>query len=247
MSRPTPHHAMVLCAGLGLRMRPITTHIPKPLIEVAGRSMLDRVLDHLDEAQVQNIVVNYHWLGEQIRDHLTGRPGIIFSDETEQLLETGGGVAKALPLLGDDPFYAINGDIVWFNGLIPALDRLAAAWDDERMDALLLMQRTPSAFGYEGHGDFFLDPLGLARRRRPREEAPLLFAGVQILHPRLMTQVPSGPFSLNKLYDRALSDGRLYGIVHDGEWFHVGDPASLTKVDTRIRDSRSGDKRVSHQ
>ncbi len=242
-----PHHAMVLCAGLGLRMRPITNHTPKPLIEVAGRSMLDRVLDHLDEAGVPNVVVNYHWLGGQIRDHLAGRPGVVFSDETERLLETGGGVAKALPLLGKDPFYAINGDIVWFNGLTPALLRLAAAWDDQRMDALLLMQRTPSAFGYDGAGDFFLDPLGVARRRRMNEVAPLLFAGVQILHPRLVTNVPAGPFSLNKLYDRALSEGRLYGIVHDGEWFHVGDPASLAEVDDRIRGSGSGDKRVSFQ
>lgn len=242
-----PHHAMVLCAGLGLRMRPITDTIPKPLIEVAGRSMLDRVLDHLDEAGIPKVVVNHHWLGHRIVAHLKDRPGIVFSDESEQLLETGGGVAKALPLLGPDPFFAINGDIVWFNGLTPALVRLAEAWDDERMDALLLMQRTPSAFGYDGPGDFFLDPLGLARRRKAREIAPLLFAGVQILHPRLVTNVPAGPFSLNKLYDRALSEGRLWGIVHDGEWFHVGDPASLIDVDKRIRDSRSGTKQVSHQ
>lgn len=242
-----PHHAMVLCAGLGLRMRPITRTTPKPLIEVAGRSMLDRVLDHLEEAGVPNVVVNHHWLGEKIRDHLAGRPGIAFSDETGELLETGGGVAKALPLLGPDPFYAINGDIVWFNGLTPALVRLAEAWDDTRMDALLLMQRTPSAYGYDGPGDFFLDPLGLARRRQPGEVAPLLFSGVQILHPRLFDGGPKGAFSLNKLYDRALSDGRLWGIVHDGEWFHVGDPASLAMVDKKILNSRSGYKKVSHQ
>jgi MurNAc alpha-1-phosphate uridylyltransferase len=238
---------MVLAAGLGLRMRPITDTLPKPLIEVAGRTMLDRALDHLVEAGVGTVVVNFHWLGEQIRDHLAGRPGIILSDESDRLLETGGGVARALPLLGDDPFFVVNGDIVWFNGLTPALDRLAAAWDDERMDALLLMQRTPSAFGYAGRGDFFLDPLGLPRRRRALEVAPYLFAGVQILHPRLVTDVPEGPFSLNMLYDRALAEGRLYGIVHDGEWFHVGDPESLSQVDKRIRDKRSGMRRISHQ
>lgn len=242
-----PHHAMVLCAGLGLRMRPITNTIPKPLIQVAGRSMLDRVLDHLDEAEVPHVVVNHHWLGRRIVEHLSDRPEVILSDESGALLETGGGVTKALPLLGPDPFYVCNGDIVWFNGLTPALIRLREAWDDARMDALLLMQRTPSAYGYDGPGDFFLDPLGLARRRKAREIAPYLFAGVQILHPRLFADAPKGAFSLNRLFDRALAEGRLYGVVHDGEWFHIGDPRSLAEIDKRIRDSRSGYTPVSHQ
>lgn len=242
-----PHTAMILAAGLGLRMRPITDVTPKPLIEVAGRTMLDQSIDHMRNAGVTRIVVNYHWKGEQIRRHLAGQPDIVFSDESDHLLETGGGVARALPLLGADPFYVANADIVWFNGYLPALDRLAAAWDDERMDALLLMQRTPSAHGYDGLGDFFLDPLGRARRRKSREVAPYLFAGVQILHPRLVADVPVGAFSLNLLYDRALAEGRLWGVVHDGEWFHVGTPDSLAEIDRKIRDHRSGFKSVSHQ
>lgn len=236
-----PRRAMVLAAGLGLRMRPITDRMPKPLVPVAGRPMLDRVLDHLDAAGATGIVVNLHYKGDMIRAHLGGRPGILFSEE-EVLLETGGGVAKALPLLGDAPFYVVNSDIVWLNGPLPALHRLAAAWDDSTMDGLLLLQRTASAFGYDGAGDFFLDPLGVPRRRREREVAPLLFAGVQILHPRLFADVPAGPFSLNRLYDRALAAGRLRAIVHDGGWFHVGTPAALAELDARIRGGVVSDK-----
>lgn len=247
MSGVRPDTGMVLAAGLGLRMRPITDRIPKPLVEVAGCTMLDRAIHHLRQAGVGRIVVNLHWKGQAIREHLAGQADILFSDESDRLLETGGGVARALPLLGERPFYAANGDIVWFDGLTPALERLAAAWDDGRMDALLLMQRTPSAYGYEGPGDFFLDPLGLARRRKPREVAPYLFAGVQILHPRLVRDVPAGPFSLNLLYDRAMADGRLYGIVHDGEWYHVGTPESLAEIDKKILDGQCGVHAVSHQ
>jgi MurNAc alpha-1-phosphate uridylyltransferase len=242
-----PKTGMVLAAGLGLRMRPITDTIPKPMVEVAGCTMLDRAIHHLRCAGVERIVVNLHWKGEVIRDHLAGHADVVLSDESDTLLETGGGVARALPLLGDAPFYVANGDIVWFDGLTPALARLAAAWDDDKMDALLLMQRTPSAYGYEGPGDFFLDPLGLARRRKSREVAPYLFAGVQILHPRLVADVPKGPFSLNLLYDRALAEGRLWGVVHDGAWYHVGTPDSLAEIDKRILDAQSGFSVVSHQ
>jgi MurNAc alpha-1-phosphate uridylyltransferase len=224
---------MVLAAGLGLRMRPITEHTPKPLIAVAGRTMLDRALDHLAEAGVKDIVVNTHWLAERIRDHLKDHSGITLSHE-DQLLETGGGVAKALHLLGDEAFFVINSDIIWTNGARPALTRLAEAWDDTRMDALLLMQRTATAIGYEGHGDFFLDSEGVPRRRRDREVAPLLFAGVQILHPRLFSGAPSGKFSLNVLYNHAAEDGRLSGIVHDGRWFHVGTPEALPEVEALL-------------
>lgn len=233
-----PHSAMVLTAGLGTRMRPLTDRLPKPLIEVAGRSMLDRVLDLLADAGVRRCVVNLHYKGEMIRRHLARRPPppeTIYSEEAERL-ETGGGVARALPLLGVEPFFVCNGDTVILNGATPALGRLAAAWDGERMDALLLMQRTASAYGYDGVGDFFLDPVGVPRRRREREVAPLLFAGVQILHPRLFEDAPSGAFSLNRLFDRALSSGRLYGIVHDGAWYHVGTPEALAEVDQRMRD-----------
>jgi MurNAc alpha-1-phosphate uridylyltransferase len=220
---------MVLAAGLGLRMRPITEHTPKPLVEVAGRTMLDRALDHLAVAGVTELVVNTHWLADKIATHLSGRPGIHLSHE-EVLLETGGGVAKALPHLGDAPFYVVNSDIIWTDGATPALKRLAEAWDDSRMDALLLMQRTATAMGYDGDGDFFLDAAGIPRRRRNREVAPLLFSGVQILSPRLFRDAPEGKFSLNILYDRALEEGRLFGIVHDGRWYHVGTPEALPQV-----------------
>ncbi len=229
-----PTHAMILAAGLGLRMRPLTERMPKPLIPVAGRSMLDRVLDHLDEVGVDNRVVNAHWLGEQIHRHLAGRPGIAFSDEVE-LLETGGGVAKALPLLGEQAFYVCNADILWTNGASPALARLAAAWDADRMDGLLLLQPTATAFGYEGRGDFFRAADGRLRRRAPEETSPTLFAGVQILHPRLFAGAPAGKFSLNLLYDRAAAAGRLYGILHDGAWYHIGTPQALAEAEEIIR------------
>lgn len=247
MSGCRPHSGMVLAAGLGLRMRPITNRIPKPMVTVAGSTMLDRAIAHLRAAAVARIVVNLHWKGEVIRRHLAGQDDIAFSDEGDALLETGGGIARALPLLGSEPFFAINSDIVWFNGVRPTLQRLAEAWDDARMDALLLMQRTPSAHGYEGAGDFFLDQLGQPRRRREREVAPYLFAGVQILHPRLIRDVPDGAFSLNLLYDRALAAGRLFGIVHDGEWYHVGTPGSLAEIDKIILDAQAGRRQVSPQ
>jgi N-acetyl-alpha-D-muramate 1-phosphate uridylyltransferase len=221
-----PTHAMVLAAGLGLRMRPLTLTTPKPLLAVAGRTMLDRVLDHLDEVGVAHRVVNAHWLAASLHQHLAGRPGVSLSDEPE-VLETGGGVAKALPLLGDRPFYVCNADIVWEDGRCSALRRLAEAWDGERMDALLLMQPTATAFGYDGPGDFFLDDHGRARRRSGDEVSPLLFAGVQILHPRLFDGAPAGKFSLNVLFDKAAAAGRLYGLVHDGAWYHIGTPEAL--------------------
>ena len=227
--------AMVLAAGLGLRMRPITLTTPKPMVEVAGRSMLDRALDHLAGAGVAELVVNTHWLAERIRDHLAGRPGVALSHE-DVLLETGGGVAQALPLLGDEAFFVVNSDIIWTNGGTPALTRLAEAWDDGRMDALLLLQRTAGAVGYEGPGDFFLSSTGEPRRRKGREVAPYLFSGVQILHPRLFEGAPSGKFSLNVLYDRALEAGRLFAIVHDGRWFHVGTPEALPEVEALLRE-----------
>jgi MurNAc alpha-1-phosphate uridylyltransferase len=228
-----PRAAMVLAAGLGLRMRPITDRMPKPLVPVLGRTMLDRALDHMAEAGVERIVVNTHYKGEMIHAHLAGRPEISFSDE-EVLLETGGGVARALPLLGPDPFYVANSDIVWMNGERPALRRLAEAWDGGAMDALLLLQPTATAFGYEGKGDFFLEDGGRPRRRRDDEVSPLLFSGVQILHPRLFDGAPEGKFSLNILYDRALGAGRLFAIVHDGAWFHVGTPQALAELETRF-------------
>lgn len=230
-----PKSAMILAAGLGLRMRPLTLSLPKPMIPVAGRTMLDRVFDHLDAAGVGRKVVNTHWLGGKIHRHLAGRRDVAFSDE-EELLETGGGVLKALPLLGAGPFFVCNADIVWTDGPAAALDRLAEAWDDARMDALLLLQRTATAFGYEGVGDFFLDAEGKAARRRQNQVSPTLFSGVQILHPRLFSEAEPGKFSLNRLYDRAEADGRLFGVVHDGGWYHIGTPDALAEAERRIRD-----------
>lgn len=222
-----PDTAMVLAAGLGLRMRPITEHIPKPLVRIAERTLLDRALDHLEAVGVARAVVNAHYRADQIVEHLKERtcPKVEVSIEDE-LLETGGGVAKALPKLGES-FYVVNSDIMWLDGKVPALIRLARAWDPERMDALLLMQRTATAVGYEGIGDYVLDPLGLPRRRKEREVAPFLFAGVQILHRRLFEGAPEGRFSLNVLYDKAEKAKRLHAIVHDGEWYHVGTPEAL--------------------
>jgi MurNAc alpha-1-phosphate uridylyltransferase len=230
-----PTHAMVLAAGKGLRLRPITLSRPKPLVEVAGRAMLDGVLDRLDEAGVPEAVVNVHHLGDMIEAHLQGRthPRIHISRE-QTLLETGGGVKKALPLLGEDPFFVINGDVVWRDGKVPALQRLGEAWDPATMDALLLVHSTASAVGYDGPGDFVMDQLGRLRRRKEGEVVPFLFAGLQILSPSLFADTPERPFSLNLIYDRALAAGRLYGLRHDGTWYHVGTPEDLERVEAAL-------------
>lgn len=227
----TPRHAMVLAAGLGLRMRPLTKHTPKPLIPVAGRSMLDRVFDRLDEAGVPDRVVNTHWLADQIARHLANHSGVTLSHE-DVLLDTGGGVAHALPLLGAQPFFVCNADVVWLDGAQPALIRLAEAWDAARMDALLLLEPVGPAFGYDGPGDFFRADDGRLQRRSDASTAPLVFTGVQILHPRLFADAPVGPFSLNTLHDRAQATTRLFGLVHDGDWLHVGTPEALTEAES---------------
>ncbi|RAU23474.1 mannose-1-phosphate guanylyltransferase [Paramagnetospirillum kuznetsovii] len=227
-------HAMVLAAGLGLRMRPITLTTPKPLVSVAGRTMLDRALDHLGRAGIDNLVVNTHWLPDAIKEHLAGRGEVRLSHE-DVLLETGGGVAKALPLLGHAPFFVANSDIIWTDGATPALERLAHAWVDADMDALLLLQPVKTAVGYDGKGDFFINANDTLRRRGEADSAPLLFSGVQILHPRLFEGAPEGKFSLNVLYDRALAKGRLHGLVHDGNWYHVGTPEALPRVEALLR------------
>lgn len=226
-----PSRAMVLAAGLGLRMRPITEKLPKPLVDVGGRTLLDRALDHLEAVGVEQAVVNTHYLPEMIEKHLSARkrPAIAISREDE-LLETGGGVFKALERLGDGPFYVVNSDIAWVDGATSALGRLAAAWDDRRMDALLLVMPKERAGDYEGTGDYFMAPQGALRRRKPGEPAPFVFCGVQILHPRLFAGAKPGRFSLNLLYDRAEAAGRLYAVVHDGAWYHIGTPAALAQA-----------------
>ncbi len=216
--------AMVLAAGLGLRLRPITETLPKPLVAVAGRSMLDHALDALSDAGVGTCIVNTHYLGDMIVDHLRDRaaPFIRISAE-EELLDTGGGVARALPMLGSGPFFAVNADILWEEGPgALALTRLAETFDAACLDALLLVVPLERAVGYDGAGDFTLDDEARLVRRGKAARAPYVFTGVQVLHPRLLEDCPSGPFSLNVLYDRAIAAGRLGGLVHDGRWFHIG-------------------------
>jgi MurNAc alpha-1-phosphate uridylyltransferase len=233
-----PQSGMVLAAGLGTRLRPITDRIPKPLVPLGGRALIDHAIDRLAEAGVARVVVNVHYKAEMIARHLEQRskPAIKLVRE-DDLLETGGGVLNALPFL-DDAFYVINSDVFWLNGKAPALLRLARAWDAERLDALLLLQRTTTALGYEGLGDFVIDPLGHIRRRREREIAPHLFAGVQILHRRLFDGCAPGKFSLNPLWDRAITAGRLAAIVHDGEWYHIGTPEGLALAEERLATHR---------
>ena len=230
-----PQRAMVLAAGLGERMRPITDTLPKPLIELRGRTLLDSILDRVEAAGVPVAVINLHYLGEMIEARLVPRerPRVSFSHE-ETRLETGGGVRKALSLLGADAFFVINGDVCWLDGHTPALERLAAAWDDEEMDALLLLHPTAFAVGYAGVGDFVLAPDGRMRRRRESEVSPFVFTGIQILHPRLFEDAPEEPFSLNLIYDKAGAAERLWGLRHDGEWFHIGTPEGLRDVEDAL-------------
>jgi MurNAc alpha-1-phosphate uridylyltransferase len=233
-----PKIAMVLAAGLGLRLRPITENLPKPLVKVAGRSILDRALDALHTAGIDRAVVNTHYLAEMIESHLAARPTprIALSHE-QDLLDTGGGVARALTSLGGEPFFVINADILWQEG--PggtALERLAQAFDDGVMDALLLLAVRDQAVGYDGRGDFFSDAAGGLTRRGDEPTAPYVFTGLQILSPRLFAESPEGAFSLNLLYDRAANSGRLFGIEHTGRWFHVGTPAGLDLAEAGLAD-----------
>jgi N-acetyl-alpha-D-muramate 1-phosphate uridylyltransferase len=235
-----PRRAMVLAAGLGLRMRPITLRVPKPLIEIGGRSMLDRAIDSLEAAGVEEVVVNAHYLADAIEHHVTARrsPRLRLSLETARL-ETGGGIARALPLLGTEAFFAVNGDILWRDGPTPTLACLAAAWDPGRMDALLMLHPVETAIGYDGPGDFALNDDGTLSRRADGYCAPYLFAGIQILHPRLFDGAPEGSFSLNLLYNNAIATGRLHGTVHGGSWCHVGTPADIPLAEEFLHWRRS--------
>lgn len=228
--------AMVLAAGLGLRLRPLTEDRPKPLVAVAGRTMLDRALDALGLAGVEDCVVNTHYLADMIARHVAARtrPRIELSFE-ETLLDTGGGLARALPRLGTEPFFSVNADILWEDGAeAPALARLAAAFDPERMDALLLVVPIKHALGYDGAGDFFLTPDKRLTRRGQLDAPAYVYTGLQILHPRLFAGAPEGPFSLNRLYDQAIIARRLFGLVHDARWFHVGTTAALAQAEAAL-------------
>ncbi|MGB1546949.1 MAG: nucleotidyltransferase family protein [Alphaproteobacteria bacterium] len=236
-AKTAPKRAMVLAAGRGKRMQPLSDHLPKPLLVVAGRTLLDRAIDRLAEAGVTDVVVNLHHLGEKIREQLQKRDGlrIHYSEETE-LLETGGGIRRALSHFQGEPFFVVNGDVLWQDGESPALLRLARAWNDETMDGLLLVQALARATGYDGKGDFEIDAGGRLARRKA-QTAPFVFTGVQLLHPRLFAESPEGPFSLNLLYDRALAAGRLFGLAHAGTWYHVGTPEGLALAEEKFRES----------
>ena len=240
-----PYKAMVLAAGLGTRLKPVTDTLPKGLVQVDNRALIDHALDRLEAVGVGEVVVNTHYLAEQLQAHLSGRksPVLQISHE-DDLLDTGGGIAKALPLLGDDPFLAVNADAFWLNGPYDALQRMAHTWDDGTMDGLLLLHSTVEAYGYTGLGDFCA-PLGdgVLTRRLEGEVSPWLFTGIQMLHPRLFKTAPDGAFSLNLLYDRAIESGRLHGVVHDGEWFHVGTPQGLEEAETYMHLRYAGKER----
>jgi MurNAc alpha-1-phosphate uridylyltransferase len=231
--------AMVMAAGLGKRMRPITDRIPKPLVEIGGRTMLDHALDRLKQAGIGRAVVNVHYLADQIEAHLAGYDGldITISDERDELLETGGGARRALPLLGRE-FLVMNSDSLWVEGEGANLPRMLAEWDPASMDILLLLAPVERTLGYDGKGDFAMDGAGrLARRSGPA--APFVYAGVGVFKASLFDAangpLPEGPFSLNLLFDRAIASGRLFGSVLDGEWLHVGTPDAIAPAEARMR------------
>ena len=228
--------AMVLAAGLGTRMRDLTLERPKPLIEVCGTPLIDGVLDRLNAAGVAKAVVNIHHHANKLREHLAPRrePEITISDETDELLDTGGGVARALDCFDHSPFFVINADVLWLDGPSNTLSRLAQRWLDGEMDALLLMSFTVDAIGYEGLGDFMMSDDGRLSRREEQCVSPFVFSGVQILHPRLFDAAPNGVFSLNRLYDKAESEGRLFGLIHEGAWMHVGTPEGVAAAEDAL-------------
>lgn len=237
-----PAVAMVLAAGLGQRMRPLTDNRPKPLVEVAGRPLIDHVLARIAEAGISRAVVNVHYRADMLERHLgRARAGVSIeiSDERARLLDTGGGLVKAMPLLwrpGEErlPVLIHNSDSIWLEGVGRALDRLIRAFDPARMDALLLVAPTTAATGYDGPGDFQMDAAGVISRRRERQIVPFVFAGVSLAARGLLDGAPDGPFSLNLLWDRAMASGRLYGVRLDGLWMHVGDPSAVAEAELRI-------------
>jgi N-acetyl-alpha-D-muramate 1-phosphate uridylyltransferase len=234
-----PQKAMVLAAGYGERMRPLTATMPKPLVKVSGRALIDYVLDKLAQAGVQTAVVNVHYLADQIEKHVAGRkhPHVVISDERAALLDTGGGVVKALPLLGTQPFFLINSDSIWLDGVHGNLQRLAATFDPERMDALLLLAAAANSIGYSGRGDFAMAPDGRLRPRKEREVTPFVYAGAAIFSPRLFDGAPQGAFSLNRLFTRASEAERLFGLRLDGLWMHVGTPDAIAMAEDAILES----------
>jgi N-acetyl-alpha-D-muramate 1-phosphate uridylyltransferase len=234
-----PHKAMVLAAGLGVRMRPLTDTMPKPLVPVAGKPLLDYALDRLADAGVSEAVVNVHYLADQIISHVATRtrPHVTISDERDHVLGTGGGVVKALPVLGFEPFFHVNSDTLWIDGVQSNLKRLADTFDPERMDILLLMAPTTSSIGYNGQGDYAMLADGSLRRRREHQVVPFVYAGAAIIAPAIFDGAPAGEFSLTKMFDKANEQDRLFGLRLDGVWMHVGTPDAVTLAEEALLES----------
>jgi N-acetyl-alpha-D-muramate 1-phosphate uridylyltransferase len=229
--------AMVMAAGLGTRMRPLTNDRPKPLVQVAGKALIDHSLDKLREAGIRDVVVNVHYLPDMVRAHLKTHGhdlNIEISDESDLLLETGGGLIKALPLLPQDPFYCINSDNIWTEREGNSLKALAAHWNAERMDALLLIVPKSLAHNHNGAGDFFMADDGQLVRRAAEPAAPYIYTGIQLVSHRLLRDPPEGPFSTNVFWNRAIADGRLFGLVHNGDWFDIGAPSAIAPTEAKL-------------
>jgi MurNAc alpha-1-phosphate uridylyltransferase len=235
-----PKRAIVLAAGLGTRMRPYNGHIPKPLVALGGKSLIDYALDRLADAGVERAVVNVHHLADALERHLAPRtrPQIVISDERGTLLGTGGGIAKALPQLGEAPFFLANSDTIWLDGVKPNLVRLAGAFDPATMDALLLLAPAADSVGYVGRGDFAMLPDGRLRRRGENEVVPFVYAGAAVLSPALFADAPSGAFSLTLLFDRVGVNGRLFGLPLEGVWMHVGTPEAVAAAEATLAAAR---------
>jgi MurNAc alpha-1-phosphate uridylyltransferase len=234
-----PTTAMILAAGLGVRMRPLTDKMPKPLVRVAGKPLLDHVLDRLADAGVTKAVVNVHYLPDQITQHVADReqPHVVISDERDVVLGTGGGVVKALPLLGSAPFYHLNADTMWIDGVQPNLSRLADAFDPSRMDILLLMAPTANSIGYSGCGDYGMNADGSLRKRKEHQVVPFVYAGVAIMSPAIFASAPKGEFSLTTIFDAANEQERLFGLRLDGLWMHVGTPEAIQAAEEALLQS----------
>lgn len=231
MSKVT--QAMIMGAGLGTRMRPLTDDRPKPLVTVAGRTLIDHSIDRLAAAGVTRVVVNVHYKADMLRAHLDKRRDveIVYSDETARLLDTGGGVVKAMPLFGGEPFFVLNSDSIWVEGASPVLTAMQRQWNETDMDGLLLLAEMKTAMGYDGGGDFVLEKDGRIGRAKGRNETAFAYPGVQIVHPRLFAGAPDGAFSTNIMWDRAIAAHRLFGTVLNGVWIHVGTPEARDEAE----------------
>jgi MurNAc alpha-1-phosphate uridylyltransferase len=240
-----PRSAMLLAAGLGTRMRPLTEHTAKPLLPLGGSTLLDHALDRLAAAGVEEVVVNTFWHADRVAARLQARGGPPRTRVLREaaLLDTGGSVQAALDLLGPDPFFVVNSDSFWLDGPSPALDRLAQTWNEAEADAVLLVHRTFQTRAETGAGDFALDKLGVVRRRGDREIVPYIYAGIQLVSPGLLRQAPEGRFSMNLAWDSAIAAGRLRAVVHDGLWFHLSTPADLAEAEIMLHERRTGQSR----